>query len=138
LAGVYTYDPYGNLLSGPGYSGPTFRFDSAMYFVGPDKMGERYYDSTIGRWTQMDPSAGNLIDPQSLNRYAFVEGDPASMIDLQGLSVAAEWGVVAAGCSLGAFVSGASIVGNAGLSELFGACAVSASVGSAIAGLLSM
>jgi RHS repeat-associated protein len=48
----------------------------------------RRYDSTSGRWLSPDPAgwaAVNTADPQSLDRYAYVENNPMSMIDPLGL-----------------------------------------------------
>jgi len=44
---------------------PESGFDHAMY---------RQYSSTFGRWTTPDPYGGsyNFANPQSLNRYAYV------------------------------------------------------------------
>lgn len=47
----------------------------------------RQYSSTFGRWTTPDPYAGsyNLYNPQSLNRYAYVNGGPLGAVDPLGL-----------------------------------------------------
>jgi len=112
--GQFTYDPYGNLLSGAGFSGPSFRFDGAMWYdpIGLDKMGERYYDPSVGRWTQMDRMTGNLRDPQSLNRYAFVEGDPINFVDPMGTCNGFDLAAAAGGFVFGV-LSGAGAVATA-------------------------
>jgi RHS repeat-associated protein len=48
----------------------------------------RKYDSSSGRWTTPDPYDGSIsaANPQSYNRYNYVENDPANMIDTFGLS----------------------------------------------------
>ncbi len=48
----------------------------------------RKYDPWAGRWTSPDPDRGNSIDitnPQSWNRYTYVENDPVNFIDPDGL-----------------------------------------------------
>jgi len=40
------------------------------------KMGERYYDPSIGRFTQEDPAGGG---------YSYVDGNPVSFVDPSGL-----------------------------------------------------
>lgn len=47
----------------------------------------RESDSSAGRWTSPDPYLGsmNIADPQSTNRYAYVENDPVNFIDPSGL-----------------------------------------------------
>lgn len=44
----------------------------------------RYYDPAIGRFTSRDPAAGNRMNPQSLNRYSYVENNPANYTDPSG------------------------------------------------------
>jgi len=49
----------------------------------------REYSSTQGRWTSPDPYDGSYDsnDPQSLNRYSYVENNPLAYIDPDGTSV---------------------------------------------------
>ena len=47
-------------------------------------MGARWYDPTIGMWTQPDSIVPNPMDPLALNRYAFVEGNPLRYSDPSG------------------------------------------------------
>ncbi len=44
----------------------------------------RWYDATTGRFNRLDPFFGNLTDPQSLHKYAYVHGDPIQGIDPTG------------------------------------------------------
>ncbi len=43
------------------------------------------YSSTEGRWLSPDPKAGNITNPQSLDRYAYVLGNPTNLVDPLGL-----------------------------------------------------
>ena len=43
------------------------------------------YDDLVGRWLSPDPLAGDVSNPQSLNRYAYVLNNPTSLIDPLGL-----------------------------------------------------
>jgi RHS repeat-associated protein len=63
--------PYGYL---GGYTDPT----------GLIKFGDRYYDPTLGRWTQPDPIAGTLQSPKTIDRYTYVGDDPNNNSDLTG------------------------------------------------------
>ena len=47
----------------------------------------RKYDGWQGRWTTTDPSLASMSvgDPQSLNRYSYVQNDPVNGVDLTGL-----------------------------------------------------
>jgi hypothetical protein len=48
------------------------------------KFGTRYYDPTLGRWTQQDPVAGSLRDLNSANRYTYAGDDPVNAVDPSG------------------------------------------------------
>jgi RHS repeat-associated protein len=96
----YAYDPYGKLLSkvadvdldGDGTPDPT---ENPFTFVGRDgvqddgnglyHMRARYYAPELGRFIQKDQAFdGTLTAPQSLNRYAYVQGDPIQWTDPNG------------------------------------------------------
>ena len=49
----------------------------------------REYDSFSGRWTAPDPYGGSmeLADPQSFNRYTYVNNNPVNAIDPLGLAL---------------------------------------------------
>lgn len=80
---TYTYGPYGtpeiNIQGTP----QPFRWNSG-YTTNNNlyKFGARHYDSTIGRWTQVD-------SVPSEPRYAFAGGDPINNADPTGM---APWG----------------------------------------------
>jgi RHS repeat-associated protein len=54
------------------------------------KFGTRYYDPTLGRFTQMDLRFGEVSDPMSLNRYQYAGCDPVNLADPTGLWSAAD------------------------------------------------
>ncbi len=43
------------------------------------------YTSHYGRWLSPDPLAGDISNPQSLNRYAYVLNNPVNLVDPTGL-----------------------------------------------------
>jgi RHS repeat-associated protein len=55
--------------------------------TGLDYAINRYYASQWGRFLSSDPYAGSVApgNPQSWNRYLYVDGDPANLTDLSGL-----------------------------------------------------
>jgi RHS repeat-associated protein len=56
---------------------------------GNDHFPFRYYGETMARWLTPDPSGLAAVDPanpQSWNRYAYVNGNPLSFIDPTGLA----------------------------------------------------
>ncbi|MFH0971507.1 MAG: RHS repeat-associated core domain-containing protein [Candidatus Micrarchaeota archaeon] len=61
------------------YTGKQQDAESGLYFY-----GARYYDAGIGRFLQADPVSGGLKNPESLNRYAYVENNPIKFIDPDG------------------------------------------------------
>ncbi len=44
----------------------------------------RYYDPSLGRWTQQDPVGGSLGDLNSANLYAYAGDDPVNLVDPSG------------------------------------------------------
>ena len=84
---VYTrsfYEPYGRQVGGGAPPTP-FGFDGQRYGQGVYSMGPRWYDPAMGRFTQPDPIVADPFNPQSLNRYSFVLGDPVQLVDPTGL-----------------------------------------------------
>ena len=54
--------------------------------TGNDHTWFRSYESNLGRWLSPDPLAGDISNPQSLNRYAYVLNNPTNFIDPLGLT----------------------------------------------------
>ncbi len=54
--------------------------------IGEGVTPNRYYPNNQGRWLSPDPLAGNISNPQSLNRYAYVLNNPTTLNDPTGLS----------------------------------------------------
>jgi RHS repeat-associated protein len=76
------YYPYGEARDG-GSMFATYRRDA----TGLDYANQRYYSSTVARFLTPDPyqASGGPADPQSWNRYAYVQNDPVNYIDPLGL-----------------------------------------------------
>ena len=53
--------------------------------TGNDYAMARNYVSRLARMASPDPVAGSTVNPQSLNRYAYVANDPAELTDPSGL-----------------------------------------------------
>ena len=80
--------PYGEDKAGnPGND--TWKF--ATYFrdsvTGLDYADQRYYSNSLGRFTRPDPAIASASpgNPQSWNRYSYVNSDPVNSADPQGL-----------------------------------------------------
>jgi len=79
----------GNAQSGGDSGGaPTdFGFAGHRYddSTGLIYMGARYYDPALGRFISPDPTVPEPGNPQSLNRYSYVENNPVTFVDPYGL-----------------------------------------------------
>ncbi len=85
---TYAYNPYGELTKGS-YGQVMFLFNG-RYGVASDDNGlyymrARYYNVSIKRFVNQDVVTGSIAESQSLNRYAYVEGNPVSYFDPFGL-----------------------------------------------------
>jgi len=52
--------------------------------TGLDNMHARHYSAPLGRFVSVDPLRGSSDSPQSLNRYAYVLGNPINFTDPDG------------------------------------------------------
>jgi RHS repeat-associated protein len=79
------YDPFGVLvahtgtLSERGWQSSLFDPYSALYYA-----IARWYAPNLGAFVSVDPKAGQLSDPQSLDRYAYIAGNPLGGVDPLG------------------------------------------------------
>ena len=101
--GSVNYSPYGQIFSGStsdpfGFTGLQSDPTTALYHA-----TFRQYSIQQGRWQSPDPYAGsyNWADPQSLNRYAYVNGRAMAFTDPSGKDACAVAGAV--GPEVGAF-----------------------------------
>ena len=85
-------DPYGAEVT-PFSNNPAFQSRKFTTYErdpnGADDAMFRRYNRQHSRFDQPDPYGGsyNLGDPQSLNRYAYVQGDPVNFVDPTGLCI---------------------------------------------------
>ncbi|MFJ8298267.1 RHS repeat-associated core domain-containing protein [Streptomyces sp. NPDC094447] len=79
---TYAYSPYGTNNGAPveSFSQPYRYAGTYLDPTGLYKMGARYYDPHLGRFTQPDPSG------QETNPYLYAAGDPINHSDPTGLS----------------------------------------------------
>jgi RHS repeat-associated protein len=81
----FVFFPYGDLWK----AGPAYEY----HFAGFDFHGgwgwygtnARPYHWDLGSWLSPDPTGGDVTNPQSLNRYAYVLNNPATLNDPSGL-----------------------------------------------------
>lgn len=81
-----TYLPYGGTFTGTGaaenthqYTGKELEAATGLYYY-----GARYQNPNIGRFMSVDPAGADPTDPQSWNRYAYVQNNPLKYIDPDG------------------------------------------------------
>ncbi len=79
--------PYGVEYTTTGQDHEKFATYIRDSFTGLDYARNRFYSSTLGRFTSADPSLSSvgLGNPLSWNRYAYVNGDPVNITDPSGL-----------------------------------------------------
>jgi RHS repeat-associated protein len=83
----YLYDAYGQLLNMEAGNALTSLLYSGEQFnpvAGLQYLRARWYDPSSGRFNRLDPFAGNVQDPLSLHKYAYVHGNPVMGVDPSG------------------------------------------------------
>jgi RHS repeat-associated protein len=83
---TYTYDPYGGTavtgtVPNPWRYASTYQDSTGFY-----KMGMRYYNTLIQRWTQQDPKE-QPREPRQADRYAHAGDDPINGTDPTGRDI---------------------------------------------------
>ncbi len=84
---TYDYDAFGDLTSSIGstdneflYTGQQYDFDTGLYYL-----RARYMNPKNGRFISRDLYDGNIFEPKTLHKYAYVSNNPVSNYDPQGL-----------------------------------------------------
>jgi RHS repeat-associated protein len=87
VMGMNSVLPYGELSSNTTSDSFPFTDHERDSENGTDATLYRHYASWQGRWLSPDPSNGsyNLLDPQSLNRYAYLNNRVMAQADPEGL-----------------------------------------------------
>ena len=91
---TFDYGPYGELIS-ENKCGIMFLYNGelgvAMDSNGLYYMRARYYNPEIKRFINQDVMTGSIANTPTLNRYAYVNGNPISLNDPFGLSPFLNW-----------------------------------------------
>jgi len=89
ITDTFSYGPYGELANHTGGTATPFLYngkDSVMTDAnGLYYMRARYYQPEIKRFINQDVLLGNIADSKTLNRYAYVKGQPVNLVDPWGL-----------------------------------------------------
>ena len=90
ITDTYHYDPYGEMLAHEGTTVQPFMYNGRDGVMsdpnGLYQMRARYYNPEIKRFINRDVLKGTIDTAQTLNRYAYVNGNPITYIDPFGLS----------------------------------------------------
>ena len=112
ITDTFEYDTYGKFISKTGTSEVIFGYNGRDGVVTDDNgliyMRTRYYSPEMRRFINADIIHGEISDSTSLNRYAYVNGNPVSFVDPIGLSFLLTLGLIALGAVVGGIVSGVS------------------------------
>jgi len=80
------YEPYGSTLSSAGTGATTFAFTGEMLDgTGLQYHRARYLSSYLNQWIQPDTIMPDIRNPQTLNRYSYVNNNPINFTDPTGL-----------------------------------------------------
>ena len=83
---VYQYDPYGQVTLGSTKHTDFYGYNAESYNpnTGLEYLRARYYNAEGGRFFQEDTYLGDITDPLTLNRYAYVKNSPLNYVDPSG------------------------------------------------------
>jgi RHS repeat-associated protein len=93
---TYGYDAWGNVVASSGStSNPRlFAGEELDPDVGLINLRAREYGPETGRFWTIDPIAGDLARPATLNRYLYGNADPVRLIDPTGQFTAGEYAMM--------------------------------------------
>ena len=85
--------PYANDYK---FTGQELDAETQLYYY-----GARYYAAELGRFTAIDPWEGELKQPQTLNKYAYVVNNPLKYVDPSGEVLETFWDIGNVGSDIG-------------------------------------
>lgn len=87
---TFEYDTYGKLISRTGTTETPFTYNGRDGVYSDENgliyMRARYYSPELRRFINADILHGDITDSTSLNRYAYVNGNPVSFVDPLGMA----------------------------------------------------
>ncbi|GCE13355.1 RHS repeat domain-containing protein [Tengunoibacter tsumagoiensis] len=105
---AYKYDPYGTIVSQQEQSGLNnpWKYAGGYYdsSTGLTGFGIRYYDPTVGCWTQRTPVGGSLQETLKGNPYVYADNNPGNEVDPSGDTPVAACLFIGVGAAGGALI----------------------------------
>ena len=129
----FSYSGYGqpHLLSGTVEAGPRYEQRQWDELVGLYYFGARYYDPVTGRFLTPDSQiGGDLLQADTLNRFAFELNNPVNNVDLTGHNIRDV--LIGIGIGLALVAIGAAIILTGGAAAPLGAVAAGALLGAGL------
>jgi RHS repeat-associated protein len=107
----YDYDAFGLPITTTGSTPNNFLYSGEQYdsALGAYYLRARYYNPATGRFLVMDPYAGTMQDPATLQKYLYTRNNPVNFVDPSGQAAVeyfALWQKVTAGALLGSLTLG--------------------------------
>jgi RHS repeat-associated protein len=86
LTDTYDYEAFGEVLNETGTTDNNYKFTGEQFDSSLDQyyLRARYYDQSVGRFTQQDTYMGNNFDPVSLHKYLYANAAPSMYTDPTG------------------------------------------------------
>jgi len=83
---TYDYSSYGQLIASSGATESSYRYTGEQYDGNLNNyyLRARYYDQSVGRFTQQDTWMGRPNEPITLNKYLYANANPAMYTDPTG------------------------------------------------------
>ena len=82
-----SYEPFGDVLETYGANGSSYGFTGQMVDEnGLVYLRARYYDTYLNQFIQSDTIIPDFRNPQSINRYSYVNNNPVNLTDPSGKS----------------------------------------------------
>ena len=96
IQNAYTYSAYGKVIGSFENIENDYKY-LGKYGVITDSNNHiyiraRYYSQSLGRFLQNDSIRGDVLDPNSLNRYRYTDGNPINFIDVNGFYSVSDFG----------------------------------------------
>lgn len=123
------------------FGGEYFDSETSLY-----KIGERYLDPTLARWTQKDPMM-QAFSPREVNGYSYVGGDPINLTDPTGTHIFGDaWDTVSGAADdawdstadARSWVADDGLQVGAGVAAIGGGVTIATTCGFATGGLLAL